>query len=196
MENSIYGIVYSSHELNQVAVVEELVGKKLNSISSNSSGVIAAGTDGYHVVTEYEVVSFKHINFEAVAAGKGFLVGIENKSRQVYSWGHGNDGQLGQGVCKTSLSDPHPVNYKAEFATLSCGDAFTVAVDRNGNGYSWGENNDRQLGLYTKKQSDMCLKNAVIEDLIFMPRLIPFTLAHPVRKVACGPNFAFALTKV
>lgn len=192
----MYGIVYSSNELAQVAVVEELIGKKLNSIASNASGVIAAGTDGYHVVSDYEVVSFKHINFESVAAGKGYLVGIENKSRVVYTWGLGKDGQLGQGVCKTLLSDPCPVNYKAEFASLACGDAFTVALDRNGNGYSWGENYDRQLGLYTKKQCDMSLKNAVIEDIIFSPRLIPFTLAHPVKKVACGPNFAVALTKV
>lgn len=196
MENSVYGIVYSSNELAQVTTVEELVGKKLNSIASNSTGVIAAGTDGYYVVTEYEVVSFKHINFEHVAAGKGFLVGVENKSRVLYTWGHGSDGQLGQGVCKTLLTDPCPVNYKAEFATIACGDAFTVALDRNGNTYSWGENYSRQLGLYTKKQSDMSIKNSVIEDIIFAPRLMPFSLAHPVKKVACGPNFAAAVTKV
>lgn len=42
----------------------------------------------------------------------------------------------------------------------------------------------------------MSLRNSVIEDMLFSPRLLPFSLKSPVLKVACGPAFAAALTKV
>ncbi len=42
----------------------------------------------------------------------------------------------------------------------------------------------------------MGLANAVVEDLTFLPRLVPFSLGSPFAKVACGPNFVLALTKV
>lgn len=41
----------------------------------------------------------------------------------------------------------------------------------------------------------MSLKNSVIEDLVFSPRFLPFSLKFPVTKVSCGPTFAVALTK-
>jgi alpha-tubulin suppressor-like RCC1 family protein len=57
------------------------------------------------------------------------------------------------------------------------------------------QNFDRQLGLYTKTKAEMHLASATIEDLIFVPRLIPLSLSHPVTKVACGSRFALAITK-
>lgn len=58
------------------------------------------------------------------------------------------------------------------------------------------QNFDKQLGLYTKTVKEMHLANAVVEDLSFVPRLIPLSLSHPVLKVACGLKFALVITKV
>ena len=42
----------------------------------------------------------------------------------------------------------------------------------------------------------MHLSNSVIEDLNFVPRLLPLSLSHPVVSIACGHTFALAITKV
>jgi hypothetical protein len=42
----------------------------------------------------------------------------------------------------------------------------------------------------------MHIKNAMIEDLSFVPRVIPLSLTCPVIKIACGSKFAVAITKV
>lgn len=41
----------------------------------------------------------------------------------------------------------------------------------------------------------MHLANAMVEEMIFAPRLIPFTMKSPLAKVSCGKNFAMAITK-
>jgi len=41
----------------------------------------------------------------------------------------------------------------------------------------------------------MHLQNAMVEDLSFVPRLIPLSISHPVTKVACGLKFATVITK-
>jgi hypothetical protein len=58
------------------------------------------------------------------------------------------------------------------------------------------QNFDRQLGLYLKTPQQMHIKNAMIEDLSFVPRVIPLSLSCPVIKIACGSKFAVAITKV
>ena len=41
----------------------------------------------------------------------------------------------------------------------------------------------------------MHLANAIVEDMSFTPRLIPFSMKHPILKVACGNAFAMAITR-
>jgi hypothetical protein len=42
----------------------------------------------------------------------------------------------------------------------------------------------------------MHLANSLIEDMSFVPRLVPLSLSHPVTKIACGSAFALVITKV
>ncbi|RYH15137.1 hypothetical protein EON65_32280 [archaeon] len=41
----------------------------------------------------------------------------------------------------------------------------------------------------------MHLKNAMVEEMVFAPRLIPFTMSSPLSKVNCGKNFVMAITR-
>ena len=84
------------------------------------------------------------------------------------------NGQLGLGVTKFEVDKPTTIK-NSKFTSIVCGEAFCIAVDESGKAYSWGENFDRQLALYQKKKEAMHLKNAYVEDMMFMPRLIPFT---------------------
>jgi hypothetical protein len=208
MTGATYGVVFLSEptlvsgstdniiDSQDVIIVNELIGKKFSSISSHFNGVIASCSDGLYVISSSLVVSESSTDYAQVAGGKTFHVGIDSKTKALYSWGIGDSGQLGQGACRTALSEPTQVKYEAKFASVACGDQFCIATDEKGNAYGWGENFDRQLALYNKPLSAMCLKNAVIEDLVFSPRLVPFSMLSTINKVACGPNFAVAVTKV
>ena len=55
------------------------------------------------------------------------------------------------------------------------------------------QNFDRQLGLYTKQQENMHIRNAMIEDLSFAPRLLPLSARNKLTKVACGQRFVVAM---
>ena len=63
-----------------------------------------------------------------------------------------------------------------------------------------GQNFDRQLGMYTKSaekmEKNLMLKNCMIEDVAFVPRVLPFSFKNPIVKVACGNRFAVAIAKV
>ena len=43
---------------------------------------------------------------------------------------------------------------------------------------------------------NLLLKNSMIEDVVFAPRLLPFSSKNPIFKIACGNRFAVALPKV
>jgi hypothetical protein len=42
----------------------------------------------------------------------------------------------------------------------------------------------------------MHLQNAMIEEVVFSPRLIPLSMKEPMRKICCGARFVLALTQV
>eukprot|EP00981_Chlorochromonas_danica_P010213 scaffold3058_cov165-Ochromonas_danica.AAC.4 len=121
------------------------------------------------------------------------------QQQQLYSWGiEGHLGQLGQGLNKRECTDPARIASVAStaFVQVSSGEAFTIALDTNGLGYAFGENFSGQLALYRKHKNEMIYpQNALIEEMTFIPRLMPFTMQLPLRKVSCGQRFVVAITK-
>ena len=45
-------------------------------------------------------------------------------------------------------------------------------------------------------EKNLILKNCLIEDVVFVPRVLPFSFKNPIVKVACGNRFAVAIAKV
>jgi E3 ubiquitin-protein ligase HERC3 len=78
---------------------------------------------------------------------------------------------------------------------VSCGNGHAFAIDSVGNLYGWGQNFDKQLGLYTKQIEELSKHKTVsIEEMMFLPRFIPISLKYPIKKVSCGGNFTVVLT--
>ena len=113
----------------------------------------------------------------------------------LYSWGVGELGELGLGTPKKLISTPTQIVYDAKFTSISCGEVHSSALDERGNAYAWGQNRSRQLGLYTKSKEDMRCENCLVEDFLFRPRVLPFSLRCPVTKISCGSRFTIAVTK-
>ncbi len=85
----------------------------------------------------------------AIAAGASHSLALTADGK-VYAWGLGNQGQLGTG---NSFSTPYPesvdtsgVLSEKTVVSISAGGSHSLAIDSNGNGYSWGLNSSGQLG--------------------------------------------------
>ena len=167
--------------------------KAVHEVATNGDDLIALCYDGcYHLTTAIRVndCGFKTSNF---CAGINTTYALSSDQHVVYSWGEGTYGELGLGLCKTRVQEPAPVRHKASFNSLSCGHFHCIALDHIGNAYSWGQNFDRQLGLYSNDSSRFDSPNYMVEEVMFVPSLLPFSLHSPIKKVSCGARFTVAI---
>ncbi|ARF18102.1 Ig-like domain-containing protein [Sporosarcina ureae] len=96
----------------------------------------------------YGVANHKNV----VDAGKGHLV-VLKEDGSVWNWGDGTYGQLGMGASGSS-NIPLPVqltggNRLLNISAISAGGNFTIALDSDGQLWSWGLNSYGQLGRTT-----------------------------------------------
>jgi hypothetical protein len=133
------GILYYTQESDLVRC-NELTGKNFYCLSAEGDKVLSSCRDGsFLVMMSNETQSFANDPFIDVRSGKGFLVGVGTNNK-LYTWGvTGDQGQLGHGASLKKVFEPLQVQYNAEFQSVSCGEAFTVALDTQGFAYAWGE---------------------------------------------------------
>lgn len=85
------------------------------------------------------------------------LINIIGQSKQLWSWGAGECGQLGSGRCKTKQV-PSPFSFQdssgadVPVADVSCGFAHSLALSESGEVYVWGLNKHGQLGTGNRNQ--------------------------------------------
>lgn len=111
--------------------------------------------------------------------------GAITASGELYTWGRGNYGRLGQGGSEDQ-STPGLVTalkgHKVIDMACGSGDAQSLAVTDTGAVYSWGDGDYGKLG---RGGSDGCKTPKVVEKL----------MGQDVVKVYCGAQFSLALTK-
>ena len=111
---------------------------------------------------------------------------------KIYTWGIGEQGQLGRKVMGRNSTDsaltPRPINFKpyrksGKFVGVYCGGYHTVLVHESQDMFSFGLNNHGQLG-----QGDV--------DEHIIPGLVEGIVGHSkVKAVAGGEHFSVALTE-
>ena len=119
-----------------------------------------------------------------IALGKDHVL-VASDDGSVYSWGRGEEGQLGL---------PHAVGsvLPAEVKTLSArgvvvvaaGRAHSAAITHDGGLYCWGSNAYGQLGL----------GKGMPWTTVLVPRFVNAFLGVPVVYVSCGHNFTACVT--
>lgn len=86
--------------------------------------------------------------WRTVSAGLSHSVAIKQDGT-LWSWGDNQHGELGVGcdgtVC-VFISTPTKVGTDTNWASVSTGHGFTVAIKTDGTLWTWGANNDGQLG--------------------------------------------------
>jgi alpha-tubulin suppressor-like RCC1 family protein len=100
--------------------------------------------------------------FCQIGAGSQGSVAIDKNGR-LWTWGVGITGQLADGTV-VSIYTPITISGATKtFCQISSGDAFSLAIDKNGRAWGWGYNNHGQIGdnSITQKNSPVSVLGAV-----------------------------------
>jgi alpha-tubulin suppressor-like RCC1 family protein len=78
------------------------------------------------------------------SAGEEHSAFLSDKG-EVYTWGYGNDGQLGHQE-RTNLTQPKKLIFSSEIAKVICGGGHTGIITKEKTLYLFGRGRDGQLG--------------------------------------------------
>lgn len=115
------------------------------------------------------------------------------KNGDIYGWGDNSKGQLG--INKMFVSDDHilsPIKIDINFKDIVCGDEFSLGLTKEGDLYSWGYDNNGQLGINQSKISTE-VKSKKKSNEIKLPSKILFGNVK-FKKIFAGPDYCFAIS--
>ncbi|OQR93330.1 hypothetical protein ACHHYP_02654 [Achlya hypogyna] len=173
--------------LDRTTIKQLACGSRFTVAVSIHGAVFAWGKNDYgqlgighslHTQLEPRVVDGLHDVAIARVATRGSHVVAVSEEGGVYTWGRGDDGQLGHNT-KASLHVPTRVASLQHVVAVACGRAHSVAVDLKGTLYSWGSGEDGALGIPDAECS-----------------LVPLAIPHSASFAAieCGSRHTLALT--
>lgn len=83
--------------------------------------------------------------FTSVKAGKNYVLALDS-NKHLWAWGNNEHGQLGFGN-KTNVTTPKQVSEQQfKFINTNLNSETSVAIDTNGYLYTWGNNDNGQIG--------------------------------------------------
>jgi len=121
----------------------------------NHKGQIGSGSKK-KALRPFHVEGFNGEKIEAIACGYYHSMALTERGN-VYSWGSNKYGQLGLKISNSSSNIPKLIKINVIFKKISCGDAHSLLLSRDGDIYAFGSNQFGQLGD-DKDQSETPLK--------------------------------------
>lgn len=111
--------------------------------------------------------------------------GAVTEDGKVYTWGFGNEGQLGHGD-KSDQFLPRKINLSSKISRISCGGAHTALLTDNGKLFMMGRGREGQLGREVKDEgsSGYSLLLKLVEQL---------PTNKKITKVRCGTTHTMTL---
>ncbi len=125
------------------------------SISGSQSEIIALKKDGtvWHwgdIDAVQQVQDLKDI----VTIGQGSYHNLAiDKYGNVWTWGNNEYGQLGNGLAENKYFSPQKVEGLGNIVAVAGGDGHSIALDKEGQLWVWGNNESGQLGNGTEENS-------------------------------------------
>ncbi len=178
--------------------VSQLTGKNLISFSNGSYHVIACSKN-------YNIYCWGYNNFGQLGRGTDgnlsytpemnaflsskFIVDVKcgdwhslalTSTGEVYAWGDNQFGQIGSGNSRTLESTPVKLAFQGHLIiAISCGSLHSIALTEKGSVFTWGFNNNGQLGLGNTRN-------------LSKPKLIE--REWNISKIGCGQIHSLLLT--
>eukprot|EP00775_Hariotina_reticulata_P006154 gene6154-6391_t len=138
--------------------------------------------DAEQVNTPKAIHSLLGKDISSVCCGAEYTVAVSKKHQQVYSWGWGDFGRLGHGDC-SDVFVPQQISFfnNMPIKQVACGDTHTLVCTTTGELYTFGRNQNGQLG------------HGNTGDLL-APRLVEDLKGRSVSSVAAGAEHSVVAT--
>ncbi|XP_036373044.1 probable E3 ubiquitin-protein ligase HERC3 isoform X1 [Megalops cyprinoides] len=119
----------------------------------------------------------------AVSCGQAHSVAV-NEQGQVFTWGAGSGGQLGLGTAEEAVRVPRLIKklYEHRISQVMCGNQHCVALSKDGQIFTWGQNSHGQLGLGKGKPCSLS------------PQPLKSLSGIPLAQITAGGDHSFALS--
>ncbi|KAE8590850.1 hypothetical protein XENTR_v10018230 [Xenopus tropicalis] len=119
----------------------------------------------------------------AVSCGEAHTLALNDKG-QVFSWGHAVYGQIGLSTAEEYIRVPRNIKSLSDvqIVQVACGHHHSLALSKDSDIFSWGQNQYGQLGLGLEIKKECA------------PRHIKSLSGIPFAHIAAGGGHSFALT--
>jgi alpha-tubulin suppressor-like RCC1 family protein len=104
-------------------------------------------------------------DWAAVSAGADHIVALKTDG-SLYAWGNNGNGELGYETSYATQKTPGRVGTASDWAMISAGERFTMAIKRDGSLYGCGYNGMGQLGIGTTIDSVTPVRIGADSDLL------------------------------
>ncbi|KAK3554356.1 hypothetical protein QTP70_022588 [Hemibagrus guttatus] len=118
-----------------------------------------------------------------VACGQAHSLAL-NEQGHVFAWGAGEWGQLGLGTAEESVRVPRLIKKLCEYriSQVMCGNQHCIALSKDGQLFTWGQNSSGQLGLGKGEPSSLS------------PQPLKSLSGIPLAQISAGGDHSFALS--
>ena len=142
------------------------------------------------------------IIIKKISCGEAHSIALTNNG-EVFTWGFGSNGQLGQGFCEDSFEPgsgliksrkftPKKINIK-NIIDIQCGKTFSMIINKNNELFGFGVNDLNQLGINDMpSKKHLFNKDFFCCDFIF-PTKVECFIKMKVKKIACGEGHCLAV---
>uniref|UniRef100_A0A3Q2ZM27 HECT and RLD domain containing E3 ubiquitin protein ligase 3 n=1 Tax=Kryptolebias marmoratus TaxID=37003 RepID=A0A3Q2ZM27_KRYMA len=176
---------FSGRELKEVACGGQhtlflLHDGSVYTCGSNSCGQLGRNKDA---TSPELVVALDTQKITMVSCGRAHSMAI-NEQGQVFAWGAGEGGQLGLGAVEAAVRIPRLVKRLCDhsISQVMCGNQHCMALSRDGQLFTWGQNTNGQLGLGKGEPSKLS------------PHPLKSLAGIPLAQITAGGDHSFALS--
>uniref|UniRef100_A0A8C7KNT5 HECT and RLD domain containing E3 ubiquitin protein ligase 3 n=1 Tax=Oncorhynchus kisutch TaxID=8019 RepID=A0A8C7KNT5_ONCKI len=129
------------------------------------------------------VVALDTQKIGVVSCGQAHSMAL-NEQGQVFAWGAGGGGQLGLGTAEETVPIPRLIKKLCEhrISQIMCGNKHCIALSKDGQLFTWGQNSSGQLGLGKGEPSTLS------------PQPLKSLSGIPLAQITAGGDHSFALS--
>ncbi|XP_076831350.1 putative E3 ubiquitin-protein ligase HERC3 isoform X2 [Brachyhypopomus gauderio] len=129
------------------------------------------------------VVALDAQKIAGVACGQSHSLALSEQG-QVFAWGAGEGGQLGLGSREDAVRVPRLIKKLCEhrISQVMCGNQHCIALSRDGQLFTWGQNSSGQLGVGKGEPNSLS------------PQPLKSLCGIPLAQISAGGDHSFALS--